>query len=256
MGFFVVRFRNGKLDEEERQQGEDGRLHEADEQLEEHERQRRNIGDKEDEDADEDLARKDVPEQPERERYEPRQVADDLEESDPEHYRRLKRNKFTAVFQESEVQYPRDLGDEKRDERERERHVEVGIERPQERRERAMSVPLKKADAPDAGRELDDIRDENEKENGENEGQEAPREFRVLEDLMEVIGNVGKSGLKEGLRPARYEGEPAREICRKTDKKRHDDPAHEDGIGDGEPEELPEPLRRQCDVNPVRHSTI
>ena len=82
MRFRTVRFFNGELNKEEREEGENGGLEKADEEFEEHKWNRREVGCKMRNDEEDDFAGENVAEKSERERDHTDKLADEFDDAD------------------------------------------------------------------------------------------------------------------------------------------------------------------------------
>src|SRR3989344_8604606 len=230
-----MRIHDSKLDEEEREHGEDHCLDEADEHLESHERRRHKIRREESDYGEQDFAREDVAEETERERYETRRLAHELDKSNNEieeaftYAMSAEIDEFPRVFEKSESHNPGDLDDNDSDDRERERHVEIGVDAPQERRE---FLSPKESDGADAGREFEDVGGEDEKEDREQKREIAARKIAIAESLGDEIVHIFKKPLEEQLESAGNELDAAAYHKRDHDEYRHHDPARYERIRD------------------------
>ena len=135
MRLLAVRLLNSEFDEEEREEREDGSLQEADEYFKHHERYRQEIRGKVDSDGDDNLACKNISEEPERERDDAYKLANELNEPNCKAYRVFEwiLNEFAAVLPESDGEDASHFDDKEGDNSEYERDGEVGIRRTEER---------------------------------------------------------------------------------------------------------------------------
>src|SRR3989344_1570396 len=179
-----VRFGDGEFDEEEREKRKDRRLHDAYEELEAHERHREHRRNEERGDGKQDFARENVAEETERERNEARQFAHEFDDADDEIQRRREIEELPRVAEEPDGDDACDLDSKNGDDSECERDVEVSVDAP---KEREKFIPVENADRADARRELEQVRDRDEEEDGHEEREHAPRPCPAFQGFRDVI---------------------------------------------------------------------
>lgn len=94
----LMRFGDGKFDEEKRQQGENGGLEEADKSLKQHKGHWREVGQKERRDSYQDLSSENVTEEPEGKRDDTNEVSNEFDETDRKTRPRVKIEKFPRII--------------------------------------------------------------------------------------------------------------------------------------------------------------
>src|SRR3989344_2688334 len=243
-----VRFHDGEFDEKERQKRENGRLEKTDEYFEHHKRYGQEVWREEYGDSDDYLARENVAEEPERERYHSHKLADKLDNADRESYRIRERilQKFAAVFPKSDREDARYLDDEKRNDGEYKRHSEIGVGRAQERLE---LIPAEKADGADAWHEVDHVAHKNEKKDGHKERKETSRHFPTLQCFGNVVVDEPERFLDERLHfPRNHLQARAKNKC-KGDENTYHDPARDERVGYGNAQKFPEFFGRYRDMD-------
>src|SRR3990167_4043809 len=229
-----------EFDEEQRQHRKDERLYEADEHLEPHQRRREHIRKEEYGDQHHHFARENVPEETERERDEPTEIAHELDEPDNKPDRRLQINILSRIFEKTEHRDARDLDGEEGDESEREGEVEVGGRRAQNRQEFGRVYRAERADTRE---ELQLIDKSDEYEDGRDEREEPPGEFLALEHLGHIGEDTLESPLDARLDFTRNQRKRTAEEERETDKEHHHEPGHHKRVSDGETENGAQLLR-------------
>lgn len=243
-----------ELEEEEREEREDGGLHESDEYFKCHERYGHDIGCEEGDDRDQYLTGEDVAEETEGERDEARKLRDELNEADDKIDRRREIDEFAPVAEESDGEDAHDLDRNDDDDRECEGDVEVGIDAAEERH--GLDVPcLPRSvyeDRADARREFHEIGGENEEKDREDEREGTTGPFFAFEGLGYEIMHEEHDRLDEGLEFAGYHPQAAAQDDRQREEYGDRDPAGDQGIGDGNTCDRGECLGRECHVDPVR----
>ena len=131
---------DSEFDEEERQKCENGGLYESDEHLKAHQGHRQDIWHEIAHYSDQDLSREDVTEETERERYETRHFTDELNDSHDEIQGRREIKELSCISPETNGDDAHDLDRKDRDDRERQRHIEIGIDAAKERRKDSRMV--------------------------------------------------------------------------------------------------------------------
>src|SRR3989344_6185694 len=178
-----MRFGDRQLNEKEREERENGRLQESDEYLEHHKRHGEEVRHEERRDENDDLAREDVAEEPERERDHAHQFADEFDQPHRKTYRRAQVDELFPVFDDAYRENAGDLDHEERDDGEHERDVEVGVDAPEER-EKFFSVP--KAETSHPRYEFKNVGREDEKKDGHEERKEFAGHFPALKGLCHI----------------------------------------------------------------------
>src|SRR3989344_521755 len=100
------------------------------------------------------------------------------------------------IFAEAEYDDARHLDHDEHDNGERERHVEIGIDRTEERAELIAVIETYRADA---GRKLEHIGSEYEEEQCDEEREEKSRKLSAFERFRDVVVDEFDHPLEEGL---------------------------------------------------------
>src|SRR3569623_610784 len=152
MAFAAMRFHDGELVEGQGEDSENRRLEEPDEHLKGHQRHRAAVWHEMGDNQQKDFASEYRAEKPEAKRDEARQIAYNLQKADDKVHQALpygvpsKINKFRGIFQHAEREDSRELDYQKRDNRKRERRVEVGIDRMEKRQRLPVLVKSERAE--------------------------------------------------------------------------------------------------------------
>src|SRR3989338_7275120 len=157
-------------------------------------------------DEDDYLPRDDVAEETEGEGDEARDFGKQLDDSHDESYERMEIQELRAVFEKSEHGDACDLGNDEGNGGERQRYVEIGVDTAEKGRELSMR---EETDTADAGNEFQPVRDEDEKKDGEDEGEKFARHVPPSERVRDVVVDAAYHPLEKRLEAARDELQPA-----------------------------------------------
>src|SRR3990167_4720833 len=232
-------------DENDGEHGEDQRLHETDEDLQEQEGQRHDVGDQECHDGQKHFAREDVPEETEGEGDHFGDLRHYLDEADEEIDGSAEIEELAQMLPESDGCDAEQVLSDDRDHREAQGEIEVRGRRPEERR---PLVPLEHQGT-HARQEAEPIGEKDEQEDGRDERQVLFRPAPVAEDRVHETQERFQENFEKRLELARYhpqavpggEGEPA--------QKHEHDHREQGGVGDrpaADPEKL---LRLERDMD-------
>src|SRR3989344_4703095 len=249
MCLFSVWLHDGKLDEEEREEGKYRRLQETDEYLEEHQGYWQKVGCEKDRDRDDHLAGENVAEESERERDDSYELSDKFDQTDGKSHRVADRilEELAAIFPKTDGGNACYLDNEERNDGKDERRGEIGVRRAQERLVHVF-------EGANAGNEVEHVADEDEEKNGHEKREKAARHFSAFEGLRHVVVHKPKCFLSESLEAAGDHREPASyEKCERDEKRDHD-PARDERVRDGNAKEFAQLFRGYCNVYTLFHS--
>src|SRR3989344_5015001 len=195
------------------------------------------------------LAREDIAEESERERYDAYQLADELDYADGEANRILEGilNEFAAVLPESDGEDARYFDDKEGYDSEYERHGEVGIWGAQKR----LMVVLQRTDA---RYEVQHVADEDEQEYRHKQRKEFARHVAAFKRFSDVVVHKSDHCFHERLKLTRNHFQPATHQKSDGYEYRDDHPARNQRIGDGDSKKVPQLFRRDGNVYAFLHA--
>src|SRR3989338_11159109 len=194
---------DGYFHEEEREKGEDGRLNEADEDLECEERYRHDKRDEEHHDQDEHLPREYIAEQTEREREKACKFGKKLDEADGESERRGEIDEFPRISEHAERDDAGNLDREKCDNGQGEGQVKVGCARIKKRDKAVRS--FRGAECSDERQEAEPIHREDEHEDAHHEREQAFGEPVVPKGIADELIRERDKRLEDDLESRRFQ---------------------------------------------------
>src|SRR3989338_4678733 len=247
-----MRLGDGDFDEKEGEKCEYSGLDEADKDLKHHDGHGCHVLEEVNDDEDEDLAGKNVAEEPERERYDACNLTEKLDNPYKKSDDRPEIEEFPAVLHHTYRDYAGNLDNEKRQNRKHKCDVEVGIHTAQKRYE----FPLPRAvhaERADAGSKFENVGRKNEKEYRAQEREEPPRPVAALKYLGDVIVDESEDPFEKRLKAARNHGDASSYEHRRHDENRHYEPARDERIGDGQAPQRAQLFRREYDVDAFFH---
>jgi len=250
-----MRLCDGYLDEEQGENGENRRLDEADEYLEHHDGHGSHVRNEENNDQDEHFASEDIAKKPERERDNARYLGEDLNNADEESYRRLERilEKFPPIFDDADGEDARQLDDEKRQYREHEGDIEVGIDAPEERHE--FPAPrMVDAERADARREFKNVGRKYKEEDGREKREKFAGHFAALEGLCDVVVHKTEYPFEKRLEASRHHPQAFADGKRENYQHRHNYPTRDESIRDGQAPQRAQLFRGEDHMNTLFHA--
>ncbi len=244
----VFRLHNRELDEKEGEERENGSLEKADEYFEHHEWHGKEVRGEIDGNGDDYLARQDITEEPERERYDAHQLADEFDDADSEADGIFEGilNELAAVLPETDGEDARYFDNEKGYDGENERHGEVGIRRAQKR---VVMI----FDGADARYEVQHVAHEDKEEYRHEKRKKFARHIAAFERLCDVVVDERDHRLHERLKLSGNHFELAAHEERHRDQNCDDYPAGDERVGDRNAEKFSELFRRDGNVNTFIH---
>src|SRR3989338_4204034 len=238
------------LDEKERQNGENGGLDEAHENLEQHKGHRSYVGNEVSCDEDENLPRDDVAKKSEGEGDQPRDLRKELDNADDEPNDRMRIDEFGCVFEKTKYSDTGNLDDDERDDGERKSYIEVCVDAAQKR---SKSVLSKKTNTAYARCEFEHVGCEYKKEERQYERKEAARERAAPERFCDVVVHKTKEPLEERLEPSGHHSKSTADHECEYDEKKDYDPAGQERVGDGKPKPFSQLFSRKRNVYSLFH---
>lgn len=216
------------LDKDESEHGEHRRLDESDEDFEEEKWEWHEIRHEVEHHREEHFPREHIAEQSERKREEFRHFTHHLQESHdrPEDIRFMERTheKFRRIPTESECRDTRELDREDRNERERDRHIEIRRRTPDERDDGSMTIMHgRPADRSHPREEPHPIRDKNEEKYRSGEGKELPPRLAIPHDIRREVHEGFEYRLHDILKSPRYQLQAPRKKRKRSDEKYADE---------------------------------